>query len=663
MVNFLDFIACYFLKVFAFLVQRLPYSIVIAMGRFMGSFANFFVSPKRNKKAYLNLKSAMGGKLSQKDMKRIIRKVYSGFGEDFIQTLRIPVVDKKYFENMIEVKGFEHVQSSLNKGRGGVLLTGHFGNWEYLNLTSAFTGCPIMAVARPQKMKRLDDLLNSFRKSKGCDVIIKENAVKDILKGLKNNRLIGILADQAGGPGGIFLPFFGRVASTAAGPITLALRAGCDILPTFHVRLDRGRHRIEVNPPINIPSELNQDEKIKYGVKKYLDIFGEYIAKYPHQWLWMHNKWKRTPTRKVVILSDSKIGHLKQSLFVVEQIKKAHLENLRSTKCNFKVEDFKQDDLFGCDVVEVKYKSKFMRKLCALLSILFPPLNYCGWFIRMFLDEKSYDVLSRSYADIVISCGSSLLPVNLFFKKENMAKSIVIMKPGPFSMKKFDIVIAPEHDKVKPSQNLISIDGACSQIDKSSMVEYRELMKSRIGDFKDNSIGLLLGGDVKTSRISQDKIFILISGLKHVINESNFDFFVTTSRRTPLWAEDIIEAEFSKIKQCKLKVIANRKNFQNTVELILSCSKIIIVSCESISMICEAVSSGKTVLVVNVFEKLNFSKRHKTFLDDLSQKGYIIFCQPEDLVARINDINCNGVATKVLNNEQTVYENLLRFNL
>src|SRR3989338_11248691 len=90
--------------------------------------------------------------------------------------------------------------------------------------------------------------------------------------------------------------------------------------------------------------------------------------------------------------------------------------------------------------------------------------------MRLCLDNKSYEALMRTYSDFVISCGSSLAPVNIFMSKENNAKNVVIMKPNIFmGLKKFNLAIIPRHDKPSKARNVLATTLAPNLIDEEAL--------------------------------------------------------------------------------------------------------------------------------------------------------------------------------------------------
>jgi mitochondrial fission protein ELM1 len=141
-------------------------------------------------------------------------------------------------------------------------------------------------------------------------------------------------------------------------------------------------------------------------------------------------------------------------------------------------------------------------------------------------------------------------------------------------------------------------------------------------------IGILIGGNTKDFHLKPKDILAVSQQIKSTAEELNALILITTSRRTPPAVEDLVKKEFKDYRRCKLLVIANEKNYPFTVGGILGLSQMVVISPESISMISEAVSSRKYVLV---FGYQGIKGRHRKFLDNLAGNNYIYLTQAEDL--------------------------------
>ena len=143
----------------------------------------------------------------------------------------------------------EHLAAAAAGGKGVLLLTAHFGNWELLAASHALSDYALSVVMRPMDDPLVDRLVQRFRQRSGVELIAKRRALREILEALRRGRLVGVLLDQnASRAEGVFAPFFGLPASTSKSLAVISLRTGAPVVPVFIRRLDGGRHRVEVRP-------------------------------------------------------------------------------------------------------------------------------------------------------------------------------------------------------------------------------------------------------------------------------------------------------------------------------------------------------------------------------------------------------------------------------
>ena len=482
-------------------------------------------------------------------------------------------------------------------------------------MTGGLIGYPMVAIARTQKHPRSDEYLNSLRVSTGCQVIRKGMPTREILRALKKGKIVGILSDQDGGKTGTFVRFFNRLSSTPSGAAVFSLRTGALIFPVFNFRSpERINHRVEVEGPLAMPdASMPAEEAERMILQQFADLLESKIRKSPDQWLWGHRRWKSTPDRSVLILSDGKTGHLNQSLAVFGAIRserEARGVSAENTRAH---------------IIEVRFKSEFLKNLLAALCVLSRGhLPFKPWLMKTVLERACYDRLMKTYADTVISCGSSLIGVHLLAKYENQAKSLVVMKPS-VSLSCFEAVVAPRHDRLKPKDNVFMTDKALSFVEGRPLEAEAAKLEAELHLSNGNKrIGLLVGGDTRFTRFHEPSFQKIIEGIKRYSEETDSWLLATSSRRTPDWADRTLKTAFKDDKHCALLVIANESNRPGIVGGILGLCDMVVVSGESISMVSEAVSSGKPVVVFMPSDQARLKPKYRAFLDQLGEEKLII---------------------------------------
>lgn len=621
-----DYILYLIVKVEAFFLRLLPLRLSLWVGRSFGS-AIYYLFGKRKQVAYANLRAAFRGRYTPAQLNRIIKKIYQNLSQSFVELLRFPCLDEAYVKKYIKVEGadVDKVRKALKEDDKGVIyLTAHFGNWELSSLVGGAYGLKMNVLARWQKFERLNGYLNKMRSSKGARVIFKEDAKEEIMQALKNNEVVGILSDQDGGKRGEFVDFFGRRASIAKGVAQFSLRTGAPIFPVFIIREKGPYHRISIEDDISVLPSEDIKKDIHEILQRFATILQSYVEKYPAQWLWLHKRWKSTPTKYILVINDGKTGHLKQSLAVAGMIKELRVESGYEAK----------DTII--ETLEVEFKNKYLRAvfdLGTMLGFNLHRLSFC-------FSKEVYDRIKAVYADFIISCGSSTAGIALSLKRELNAKAIVVMRPNIYSIRDYNLAIIPLHDKIKRTPKVIFTKGTVTDLTAESLSKHASALRERVNVTKDNIIGVLIGGDSKAYTLEAGLVTAVLDEVLRAAKELDAEILITTSRRTSGAVEDAVKARLSGVERVKLLLIANENNFESAIEGILALSNILVVSGESIAMITEAIASGRRPLVFMPRKKqLFFKTKQETATANLEKEGLVRLSDAD----HIKDDICDSV--------------------
>jgi len=581
----IDWLLCAFVKAIGWLFCRLPPAVCVRLGQAVG-WPAFWLQPKRVRIAQMNLKAAFGARFTPAQRRRIIRGIFEELVVGVVEMLRLPVIDQAYVDRYIEIVGRKHFEAAVASGSPVIILTGHCGNWELSSIAAALKGYPAVALAREQAhFPKLYRLLVSYRESKGCRIVHKGGAMRQLVKALEERHIVGIVGDQASRQG-IPVTFFGRTALFATGPFELARRSGALIVPIFMHRKQGPFHRLIIEPPIRFPKRGTPEAMVRAGIEQFVALLTQHIEQTPAQWLWLHKRWKHTPDRRVLVLSDGKLGHLKQSMIVLQAFKE-------------------QAKTAQEQVIDVRYRHRLGRALLATWAWLIPR----GWgalgALRLGLELSCFHQLASASADLIVSCGSSVAPVTVLLTSQNLAKSVVIMNPAPIPLRKFSLAFVPVHDRVARRPNVVETVGALTGVNDGQIREARERLRAHPrfrlpGDREDGrpNIVLLLGGDTDEYRLTTGFVETLVRHILTVCEDLNGCCLVTTSRRTPSEVERVLVERLANHPRCRLLLLASRDQLNGTLEGMLGWAQVVVVTGESISMISEACASGRYVVVV-----------------------------------------------------------------
>ena len=286
---FLSWVAC-----------RTPYSWLMAAGKGLGILYFKFIKKQRNRAVKQMMESLHN---SQEEAEKLIRASFINMGKNFMEALYMPALNKENFHKHIEIDHLEIMEQALAEKHGVVVLTGHVGNWEWLSAAFTMNDMPVTAIAKPQPNMDYTNALNELRSKINVEIFSRGTSeLLSAAKALKKGKILGFLADQDAGPGGAFIEFLGKTASTPMGAAVFAKKFNSPIVPAFILRQPDGHHRVEIGEIMRYEDTGDSDKDLfdlTYKMTKFLE---KKILDNPTQWLWFQKRWN-TP------VNEKKIKH------------------------------------------------------------------------------------------------------------------------------------------------------------------------------------------------------------------------------------------------------------------------------------------------------------------------------------------------------------------
>ncbi len=275
--------------------RLLPRRLLFGLGRACGLFA-FRVLGIRRGVTLGNLRAALGASRSEAELRRIAARVYSNLGCTLMEFCKLYDMPRERIRDLVDFEGLEYVDACLAEGRGALLVTGHFGNWELLGAAVAARGYRVSYLVKDQSNPWVDRLQNEIRRRGGLGIIRQDAAARRILQALRRGEFVGILGDQDAGDSGVFVEFLGRPASVARGIATFAWRTGRPIIPVTIARGADGRHRAVFTPPIvSDPAWRDESEAIEALTRAHTQRLEQAVRERPDHYFWVHKRWKTRP--------------------------------------------------------------------------------------------------------------------------------------------------------------------------------------------------------------------------------------------------------------------------------------------------------------------------------------------------------------------------------
>ena len=203
-------------------------------------------------------------------------------------------------KDIVRVEGAPLLMAAYAAGKGALILTGHFGNFE-VSTVAGVEHFPqikghIHFLRRPIKPRWLSDLLTNRFKKAGFGVVGRRGSLEEIVETLERGDAIVFPFDQyARRPEGIEVEFFGYAAGTYKSMALIALATGAPVLPAASWREPDGTHVLRFLPPLTPIVDDDVGAEIKRNTRAFNQALELAIVRHPEQWWWMHRRWKNQP--------------------------------------------------------------------------------------------------------------------------------------------------------------------------------------------------------------------------------------------------------------------------------------------------------------------------------------------------------------------------------
>lgn len=256
------------------------------------TFIFYYLIPIRKKTVLDNLTNAFP-EYDEKKIQNIAYNAYKSFLTAFIEILYLPKISRPELEAAVYCPNKDLIEAKFREEKGVILLSAHFGNWEYVAASVALQlNLPFSVVVKPQRNPYVSDWMNNVRTRWNNDIVSLGLSIRKIYQTLKEKKIVAMVADQRGPQESIKVEFFGRKVSVHVGPVVLALKTGAPILYGIPVRQKDNSYKILMHEISKDDLPEDDEEKIVELSQRHTAYLESFIREYPEQWLWMHKRWK-----------------------------------------------------------------------------------------------------------------------------------------------------------------------------------------------------------------------------------------------------------------------------------------------------------------------------------------------------------------------------------
>ena len=291
----------YLYKFGQFCLRWLPPLVSLKLALCMSDL-HYYFSFRDRRAVNNNLRVIVG---EEANIPSLTKEVFKNFGRYLVEFFMMRrMVNEEYIKKNIKMKNLERLEEALKRGKGGIVVTAHLGNWELGAVLLGMLGYPLLGIALPHKERPVNDLFNQQRQL-GITVASTHMALRKCLGTLKKNQLIALVADRDFSLHGEPMDFLGRKTLLPPGPAMFSLMTGAPIIPTFLIRHEDNTFTLTIEEPIYPPAKIEKNEErqiLLSLMREYVSVIEEKIRLYPTQWLMFRQFWINDLPRPANIL-------------------------------------------------------------------------------------------------------------------------------------------------------------------------------------------------------------------------------------------------------------------------------------------------------------------------------------------------------------------------
>jgi KDO2-lipid IV(A) lauroyltransferase len=223
---------------------------------------------------------------------RIARESYRHLGVSALEFLRLCGEGWDEVLHRVHLHGLESFEQAFARGRGVIVVTAHFGNFDLLACSQALRGVPLAIVSRDLHGGGSNRFWMESRSASGLTIFPDEGGARQVLKWLRRGNVLGLVVDQRTPPGrgGIRVPFFGREVWTSTAAAKLALRTGAALVPARIERRPDGEHDLIVEHEIPAGADCG-DGAARELTARVNRVIERWVRERPEHWMWLHRRF------------------------------------------------------------------------------------------------------------------------------------------------------------------------------------------------------------------------------------------------------------------------------------------------------------------------------------------------------------------------------------
>lgn len=308
-----DYMSYWIVKLISKVLCLVPKFFRNAFATFLGKFLYLFLPKWREFIMLENIKNCL--KVSDTRANEIGKESTLRFGKMAVEVMRFPTLNAGNIDDLVKVdaESEENLKKAHSQGKGIIIATAHYGNWELLGAYMGLKGYNMVSIARKQNNGQMDRFINEYREMVGQKVVYNhgENSMFQVTRALRKKLALGVLYDQDTAENGEELTLFGRKAVFPTGIAVLSRALKTPIVPSFVHNNPDGTVQIKFLEPFVTKKTKNKAADLRNTLEKLVIILEQEIAEDPAMWFWLHDRFKDGRAKYKQMLANKSLGKKK----------------------------------------------------------------------------------------------------------------------------------------------------------------------------------------------------------------------------------------------------------------------------------------------------------------------------------------------------------------
>jgi lauroyl/myristoyl acyltransferase len=253
----------------------------------------YYLTPGHRARVRDNIRHVLGNSATPAQVEQVVRRVYHHIAANYYDLFRQPTLSLDEINRLVALEGWEYVEPLVQRKKGFILTTAHFGGFEIVAQACALQGVTVVVPAEHLRPDPLFRYIAGLRMSKGLRLIPIDGPLLELFRALHRGEVVGLAADRDITNTGLVIDFFGAPGHLPRGHVDLALRTDAPIVVGFGYRRPDHTFLAQLEPPLYLEQSGDHERDVRAGIEKIIAIMERHIASHPEQWVLTYPIWRK----------------------------------------------------------------------------------------------------------------------------------------------------------------------------------------------------------------------------------------------------------------------------------------------------------------------------------------------------------------------------------